>query len=117
MADDGSQCAGFWTSEQLLSDVDNATQETLDQMLDQIPHDEGQNFFDKYNSPNTTVLTSTVAQTQDSPNLVAAPNSVAAPGRVRQLTHRKKTGSAADTQEKHIAPHPRWCKYLLLSMS
>ena len=83
LADDGSQCAGFWTSEQLLSDVDNATQKTLDQMLDQIPHDEGQNFFDKYNSPS---------KTGESPNLQVDP------GRVRQLARRNST-----------APLLRWC--------
>ena len=99
MAEDGSQCAGFWTSEQLHADVDKATQKTLDQMLDQIPHDEGQNFFDKYNIPNTK---------GDSPNFLAAPI------RVRKLTHLKKTGSAADTDGKTIAAHPRRCEYLLL---
>ncbi len=110
MAEDGSQCAGFWTSEQLLTDVDKATQKTLDQMLDQIPHDEGQNFFDKYNSPNTTGDSPNLPA---APNLLVAPNLPVAPGRVRQLTHRKKTGWAADTQEKNIEPHPRRCKYLL----
>ena len=99
MAEDGSQCAGFGTPEQGVSDAEKETQKTLDRMLYEIPTDEGQNFFDKYNIPNTK---------GDSPNFLAAP------GRVRKLTHPKKTGSAADTQGKTIAVHPRRCEYLIL---
>jgi hypothetical protein len=83
MAEDGSQRAGFWTSEQFLSGADNATQTKLIEALDQIPHDEGQNFFDKYNSP---------PKTGESPNLQVDP------GRVRQLARRNST-----------APLLRWC--------
>ncbi len=83
MTEDGSECAGFWTFEQFLSDADNATQTKLIQALDQIPHDEGQNFFDKYNSP---------PKTGESPNLQVDT------GRVRHLARRNST-----------APLPRWC--------
>jgi hypothetical protein len=86
------------TPEQGVSDAEKETHKTLDQMLHEIPTDEGQNFFDKYNIPNTK---------GDSSNFLAAP------GRVRQLTHWKKTGSAADMQGKTIAAHPRRCKYPL----
>jgi hypothetical protein len=90
-------CTGFGTR-QGVSDAEKETQKTLDQMLYEIPTDEGQNFFDKYNIPNTK---------GDSPNFLAAP------GLVRQLTHQKKTGSADDTQGKTTAAHPRRCDYLL----
>jgi hypothetical protein len=83
MAEDGSQRAGFWTSQQFLSDADNATQKKTIQALDQISHDEGQNFFDKYNIP---------PKTGESPNLQVDP------GMVRQLARRDST-----------APLPRWC--------